>query len=256
MESPLTLTLDLELDLGLDLVQVPAGEFWMGADNWSFSEKPRQAVSLAEFWMGRYCVTAAQYARFIKASDYPVRAGQIDSALEKPDYPVVNVSWYDARAFCRWVDAELHKEGVLFEGWQARLPTEAEWEKAGRGTDGREYPWGNQAPVGRLCNFNQFIWRPGGLTPVGHYSPEGDSRYGCADMAGNVWEWTHSLAKPYPYQADDGREGENDKGERVVRGGAFYNSASFMRCSYRANNHPSHDFTSRGFRLCVSPVHF
>jgi formylglycine-generating enzyme required for sulfatase activity len=162
---------------------------------------------------------------------------------------VVNVSWYDAMAFCRWI-----QESALVElgRYQASLPTEAEWEKAARGTDGREYPWGNQPPDESLCNCNH---KPGvrspELTAVGHYSPRGDSPYGCADMAGNVWEWTHSLLKPYPYFAGDGREVEQGEGERVVRGGSFYNFSSFMRCSYRTGNDPSRTYTTRGFRVCV-----
>jgi toxoflavin biosynthesis protein ToxD len=247
------LTVDMELDLALELVKVPQGEFWMGSDIWDYTEKPAHAVTLAEFWIGRYPVTVAQYAIFVKAAGYPTRPAQINELTAKPDYPVVNVTWYDAQEFCRWVDAELREEGDLFGGWQARLPSEAEWEKAACGTDRREYPWGNQAPDPNLCNYN---WKLGALTPVGHYSPQGDSPYGCADMAGNVWEWTHSLEKTYPYQAEDGRESEVDSGRRVVRGGSVYNYASFMRCACRAFNDPTHDYTSRGFRLCVSPIRF
>ena len=249
-------TLDLELDLGLDLVQIPAGEFWMGADLWNYQEKPRHLVSLAEFWMGRTAVTVKQYALFARATGYPIRPVQISGLPVQADFPVVNVSWYDGRAFCRWVDSLLHEEGDLFPGWQVRLPGEAEWEKAARGTDGREFPWGDRPPDANLCNYNRSDFKIASLTPVGFYSPQGDSPYGCADMAGNVWEWTHSLNKPYPYDARDGRESEEDPGERVVRGGAAYNFASMMRCSYRVANDPAHDYTTRGFRMCVSPIHF
>jgi formylglycine-generating enzyme required for sulfatase activity len=243
------LSLTLEPGLDLDLVHVPAGEFTMGAENWSDLERPKHKVVLSEFWMGRYLVTVAQYAVFIKNSGYKAGPGQIEYLLGNAAYPVVNVSWYDAMAFCRWM-----QETVLVEmgRYQASLPTEAEWEKAARGTDGREYPWGNQQPDESLCNCNH---KPGvrspELTPVGHYSPRGDSPYGCADMAGNVWEWTHSLFKPYPYFAGDGREVEQVEGERVVRGGSFYNFSSFMRCSYRTGNDPSRSYTTRGFRVCV-----
>ena len=245
------LTLDLELDLKLDLVQIPAGEFWMGADLESYEQKPQHVVSLPEFWMGKYTVTVAQYAMFAKTTGYPTRPVQLAELANNPDFPVVNVTWYDAQAFCRWVDAALPQKGGVLGGWQARLPSEAEWEKAARGTDGREFPWGNQPPDATQCNFN---WKLGALTPVGHYSPQGDSPYGCADMAGNVWEWTHSLNQSYPYRSDDGRESEAGSEQRVVRGGAGYSYASSIRCSIRAFKDPAHDFTSCGFRLCVSPL--
>src|SRR5690606_17447059 len=129
-------------------------------------------------------------------------------------HPVVNVTWHDALAFCQWA-------GV-------RLPTEAEWEKAARGTDGRIWPWGGNEPTDKLCNFNMNV---GDTTPVGAY-PAGASPYGCLDMAGNVWEWTISLwgkdaNKPdygYPYDPNDGREAPDapDAVRRTLRGGSWF----------------------------------
>ncbi len=115
---------------------------------------------------------------------------------DKADHPVVTVSWHDAQAFCKWA-------GVL-------LPTEAEWEKAARGTDGRMWPWGNDKPTKDHCNFNGNV---GDTTPAGSY-PKGVSPYGCLDMAGNVWEWTSSLRRPYPYDGKDGRRISNR--EKIV----------------------------------------
>jgi formylglycine-generating enzyme required for sulfatase activity len=237
----------------LEMARIPAGEFWMGADIWSEKERPKHLVTLPDYYMGKTVVTVAQYAVFVKAAGYRARPGQVGGLVHNASYPVVLVNWYDAKAFCKWVDetALRGREGIL--GWQARLPGEAEWEKAARGTDGQEYPWGNQPPDDTLCNFNGSL---GQLTPVGFFSPQGDSPYGLNDMAGNVWEWTHSLFRPYPYSTGDGREDDQQSGERVVRGGSVYNYSGFLRCSYRLANAPERSYTSRGFRICVSPIRF
>jgi len=238
--------------LELALVRIPAGEFWMGAEFWSVQEEPRHRVILQEYWIGKYAVTAGQYAAFLRSSGYPARPIQLELPPGKANYPMVNVTWYEAQAFCRWAGGELAADG-LFKGWQARLPGEAEWEKAARGVDGREYPWGNEPPDASRCNYAH---NRDELTPVGHFSPLGDSPYGCADMAGNVYEWTHSLNWPYPYQAGDGRESEIDAGPRVVRGGAAYTYSGYLRCSSRVTNDPANSYTTRGFRFCLSPVHY
>ncbi len=142
----------------------------------------------------------------------------------------MQVSWHDAQAFCQWA-------GV-------RLPSEAEWEKAARGTDGRIWPWGSNEPTDKLCNFSRNV---GDTTPVGTY-PAGASPYGCLDMAGNVWEWTINLwgkdgGTPdfgYPYDPNDGREALDapDAVRRTLRGGSWYIYAGGVRCALPAAGSP------------------
>ena len=187
-------------------------------------------------------MTVVQFRAFVEASghrpDYP------DSLKGPDDHPVVRVSWYDALAYCRW----LSERAAI----PVTLPSEAEWEKAARGTDGRIYPWGDEPPDAGRCNFGGNV---GSTTPVGRYSPRGDSPYGCADMAGNVWEWTRSLYRKYPYDPKDGRENVEAGESRVMRGGVFYNGVRYVRCAARYGLNPLSWYGSGGFRLVASPVH-
>ena len=151
--------------------------------------------------------------------------------------PVVNVSWPEAAAFCAWT-------GLA-------LPTEAQWEKAARGTDGRRYPWGEADPTARLCVYGQFL-RHGATAPVGS-CPLGVSPYGALDMAGNVWEWTSSLNAPYPYQVDDGREDPGTLGLRVLRGGAWTSVPNSAYAAARDYPRDGVEGNSIGFRCVTSP---
>lgn len=153
---------------------------------------------------------------------------------------MVNVSWRDAVAYAAWLAQ------VTSIPW--RLPTEAEWEKAARGTDGRIYPWGNQWDKTRA---NTAEGGPGDSTPVGEYLI-GASPYGAQDMVGNVAEWTSSLQKPYPYNADDGRENQNRNltDFRVLRGGSWF-SNSRVRTAQRSSDSPDYVQVGIGFRVAL-----
>lgn len=233
---------------GIEFVRVPKGRFLMGSkeDNQLAydQEKPQHPVEIPhDYWIGRFPVTNEQYNAYTQAikKAHPVKDWQ-----KKKAHPVVNVSWQDCMAYCAWLN-ETHGV-VLPPGFIFRLPTEAEWEKAARGEFGNEWPWGNEWDT-KKCNSDES--KVGGTTPVGTYSPQGDSPYGAADMVGNVWEYTHSLWKGYPYKAEDGREDEKASGNRVVRGGSFSNYFRFARSAARHYNLIANLYL--GFRVCVAP---
>ncbi len=238
----------------LGLVRVPAGTFLMGSDpqrdpNADKDEQPQHTVYLPEYYIGRAPVTVAEFREFVEATGYRL---QDQDALKGPeDYPVRWVTWYDALAYARW-------RGMS-------LPSEAEWEKAARGTDGRIYPWGDEW-LPNHANTSEYWERKGrkGPTPVGMFSPQGDSPYGCVDMSGNVWEWTRSLwgkdwEKPdfgYPYDPADGRENldASRDARRVVRGGSFFLNRRFARAAVRDGSVPLNGVWNHGIRVVVVPV--
>jgi len=176
---------------------------------------------------------------------------------KKENHPITQVSWDDAIAFCNWVTRISQQLGYADYG--IRLPSEAEWEKAAvwqqeRPTDDeapkkRIYPWGNTSPTLQFCNFN---WEMKGTTSVGQFSPHGDSSYGCADMAGNVWEWTSSQYRNYPYDVTDGREDPENHGRRVLRGGSFDFDHRYIHSTVRLSSVPTRRLNNYGFRVAVS----
>jgi len=233
---------------GIEFVRVPAGKFLIGSEIGDSSEKPQHSVDVPyDYWMARFPVTNELYNAYVKARGikHPVAGWE-----NKKDHPITCVKWTDAMAYSQWLNGLIKAE--LPSGLVLRLPTEAEWEKAARGTDGLEYPWGNQFDKNK-CNTSEG--GKSGTTPVGLYSPQGDSPYGCADMSGNVWEWTHSLKKAYPYSVKDGREDEKKSGARVLRGGSFFINDRFARCASRDDVGFASFDNLLGFRVVVaSPV--
>ena len=199
----------------------------------------RHSVYVAAFYMAKYPVTNDLYQVFVDATGYPSPdhwpAGRHLEIVS--DHPVVNVSWHDAMAYGRWLTDET--------GQVYRLPTEAEWEKAARGCDGRTYPWGDTFEKDR-CN----TWE-GGMgrtTPVDSFS-DGVSPYGVMDLVGNVWEWCHSLYANYPYRADDGREDPTATGWRVLRGGSWFDADWGARPPRRLSGQPHYASRNTGFRV-------
>lgn len=220
-----------------DWVTVPAGEFKMGSDKQidrmtQLVEVPQHSVYLPEYRISRTPITVAQFNTFVNATNHNHGFwNKLETVNNEPNYPAVWISWFDAQAFCKWANV--------------RLPTEAEWEKAARGTDARIWPWGNQEPNENLCHFKYNAGSP--LTPVQQY-PQGASYYGVLDMAGGIWEWTNSLHADYPYNANDGREDPNAKGKRILRGGCFKSEKRYIRCASRTQLAPS-TLNFNGFRV-------
>ena len=194
-----------------DWVEVPAGEYVIGRDP---GETRQRHVDMAAFELGRTPVTNAQYERFVDDTG----ANAPPHWPARLDHPVTFVEWHDASAFCAWAGG--------------RLPTEAEWEKAARGTDRRTYPWGDEEDEGRAAVGARI--KHGSTSPVRSH-PNGASPYGLLDMAGNVWEWTSTEYPP---------------GERVLRGGSFASPGlAWARCTMRSHSRPSRRQAHIGFRV-------
>jgi formylglycine-generating enzyme required for sulfatase activity len=220
----------IEGDDGAEMVLVPAGKFWMGSDGTDRDavgdEKPRHSVDLDAFYIDQYPVTNALYKRFVDATGRAASVYWADSRFNAQ--PVVDVSWYDAEAYCRWAGK--------------RLPTEAEWEKAARGTDGQTYPWGDQWDS---TSANSSESKLGKATPVWTY-PTGVSPFGAYDMAGNVWQWVADWYDRDYYQWTPQRNptGPDSGTRRVLRGGSWLNDPVLLRSAARDYNTPDfrHDY--------------
>jgi formylglycine-generating enzyme required for sulfatase activity len=268
------------------------------------NEFPQHTLFLKEYFIAKYPITVAQFSifakitglkttaereghslalksgfwggpDFVEGADWRHPFGPASDVHRKGNHPVEHITWKEAVYFCKWASEQVKGLGFII-----RLPSEAEWEKAARGglqiplvqsnqittmmpnpNPGRIYPWGDEPPDLNHCNSNS---KAKDTTEVSRYSPLGDSPYGCADMVGNVYEWTsslwgHNIDEPkfiYPYDPEDGRE--NPRGEeygsnlRVQRGGSFYDELRCLRCAYRGKGHPNIPSFSDGFRVAAS----
>jgi len=213
----------------------------MAFDNERWS--PGQAegtVDLPAFFIARREVTVAEFAAFVKATQWPADARALSAP---PDHPVAHVSWPDAIAYCRWLEGAM--KGTLPDNWRVMLPTEAQWEKAARGGDRRQFPWGDQ-PRRDRANFNAKSTVPAGSLAC----PE--CANGLLDMAGNVWEWTRSPYQPYPYDESNDRANLDQDALWVMRGGGFTDGPQLIRTSVRGAAEPGARRPFIGFRVAIS----
>lgn len=221
---------------------ISAGPFTMGREGANPDEQPTHRVSLAAFYIDRYEVTVADYAKFLESEDAnPPVLWQEARRGKNQGKPVLGVDWYDAAEYCRWA----HK----------RLPTEAEWEKAARGTDGRIYPWGNESPTSIHANFgHETATGYAAVTEVGSLE-KGQSPYGIYDLAGNVWEWVADRYDEHYYQhsPEHNPRGPTTGPLRVVRGGAWNSPPTIIAAANRGANVPSTRRSDIGFR-CAKDV--
>lgn len=232
------LEIEFDISIGIQWIDIPAGQFQMG-DNFNIgdaNERPVHTVYLDAYKISKYEINFDQYIRFCNDT------GRFKPGSEgwgEGNRPVINVSWYDARDFCNWLSEKTGKN--------ISLPTEAQWEKAARGTDQRRYPWGNEVPS---CSIVNFINCQNMTMPVGSY-PLGASPYGVHDMAGNVWEWCSDWFSSDYYSVSpvNNPQGPASGTQRVRRGGAFDCDAWSIRSTYRSDDPPDYSYKLIGFRI-------
>jgi formylglycine-generating enzyme required for sulfatase activity len=222
------------------MVLVPAGPFAMGEETGDIrGNNPRHTVRLSEYWIYEDLVTVAQYRRFCRATGRAMPPAPVFNAgWRKADHPIVDVTWADAAAYAKWAHGE--------------LPTEAQWEKAARGTEARKFPWGDSWDDSPCANSVHEALS--GTAPSGSF-PAGASPYGCRDMAGNVWEWCKDWYNRETWRADHGADpqGPAEGLFRVMRGGSWNMPYVFyFRTSFRAAADPASAVATRGFRIVVN----
>ena len=241
------LSIEIGNDVSVELVKITAGAFTLSSGVYA------QALTLDEFYMGKYPLTNEQYSEFLldtNGASPEHWVGRLTPPQSILKHPVVGVEWRDAQAFVEWLSD--------LSGKNFRLPSEAQWEKAARAATGRLFPWGNdwidtgEAPPAPRIYMGDDTWLSVRTVAVGTTSPLTDSPYGCADMCRNVWEWCSSAARDYPYDASDGREDlANQEGvQRVLRSAVFDGKEPFNA----TERHFARPFDSRdifGFRIAM-----
>lgn len=220
---------------GIVMHLIPEGSFTMGSDDGNQDEKPIHQINLDAYYIDIYEVTNTEYKKCVEDGDCTIPTNLASyNDTTYTNHPVVYVTWNMAKDYCEWRNA--------------RLPTEAEWEKAARGTDRRIYPWGNDFPNSEFLNFNLGIED---TQEIGTYE-NGISPYGIYDMGGNAMEWVSSLYQSYPYNQNDGRENTDISGLRVRRGGAWTSLVNNARTSYRSSLDSSLSSNNLGFRCAIN----
>lgn len=260
---------------GKEMLLVPAGTFVMGSSEeeaeaayhlgkkyyvdseeasterwWLNNELPRRQVWVEAFYMDKYEVTVGEYQTFVDSAGHRTLPADLATYAPGNNHPVVRVSWGDAAAYCQWAEK--------------RLPTEAEWEKAARGEDGRLYPWGNSAPAGTLANYCDTTcaeaWKDAQendgyayTAPVGTYEA-GKSPYGIYDLAGNVAEWVEDWYETVYYRHAPQRNPVNTtvSSFRVLRGGSWYLWPVHARAAHRSRFSPQSRLNNVGFRCALT----
>jgi formylglycine-generating enzyme required for sulfatase activity len=277
---------------GSEYLLIPEGRFLVGSkegDPEAFTtEFPQHELSLDySFWCARFPITNLEFSKFVEETKFITLAEKLGWAFvfrpgpdtwekvrgaswQHPvgpesridqllDHPAVSIGFNDALAYVEWLNIEIPHN--LPEGYQFSLPSEVEWEKAARGPNGNRYPWGDDFNPDKACWYESR--QEVGTTSVGTYSSDSDSFYGCAGMAGNIWEWTTTLWGPekdtplfsYPYRVDDGREDQVAGKDffRVIRGGSFKNNPEALRSACRDIDPPSYALNNLGFRVFITP---
>ena len=252
------------------LKTVPEGACLLGSPEEDSSahgeEKPQHQIYLYSYQLSLYPITNAQYALFIEDGGYENdrywteegKAWRSQNGITYPEFwmrpgfdlpnqPVVGVSWYEAVAFCRWLTEKMREAGVIKSDEMFRLPTEAEWERAARGSDGRYWPWGDTPELLKADSPDRIA---NGLGIVGLFQA-GASPFGVLDMVGKVWQWTNSAWQDYPYDPADGREDVQGHKRRVVRGGAWHSMVSETRVTHRRSLPLEIRLEEIGFRVAL-----
>ncbi len=249
-----------EQDCGF--VEIPAGSFIMGSnpsldrmayENERWSDLRRQGeVDLPRYYISRYETTNAQFAAYL--SDAGITSTQ-STAADDPSLPVVNVTWTEALAYTRWLDGKLRESpdtpesisSLLNSSWKISLPSEAEWEKAARGTDGRIFPW-RDVPADSVANFNGQALRPVSTALCDQCA------WGLNDMAGNAWELTRSPLQDYPYTPENDAEDLAADALYVMRGGSFADPLNNIRAAVRGGADPGVRNAAIGFRVVITSL--